>query len=148
MSHDRRTIRVGGACGVLGILVYIGVALADPYIGPQTKTTQEFLAAWGTPGYVAVNMALHFALAGVGILWLVSFIGVGRLLGGERPRVIVNVGTFLGVIAFAALAQMMIVQGSVMSKMSQAFLSAASDGERQSAVALYRGCGLSTTGWT
>ena len=139
MNNHQRVIKVGGACGVLGILVYIGVALADPYIGPETKTTQEFLAAWGTPRYVAVNMALHFALAGVAVLWLVSFVGINRLLGGERPGVVVNVGSLLGIIACAVLAQMMIVQGSVMSKMGQAFLSAAGDGERQSAVTLYKG---------
>ena len=139
MNQSHRIIKVGGICGSLGILIYIGLALSDPYIGPQTKTTQEFLAAWGTPKYIAVNMALHFIIAGVTILWIVSFIGINRLLRDGRPVLIVNIGTILGIIACAVMAQMMIIQGSVMSKMGQAFLSATSDGERQSAVALYRG---------
>lgn len=139
MNRNHRMIKVGGTCGVLGILLYIALALSDPYIGPQTKTTQEFLAVWGTPKYVAVNMALHFIFAGIAVLWLVSFVGINRLLGAERPGVIVNIGTLLGIIACVVMAQMMIVQGSVMSKMGQAFLSATSESERQSAVALYRG---------
>ncbi|HEX6190157.1 MAG TPA: hypothetical protein VFZ40_19035 [Pyrinomonadaceae bacterium] len=132
-------IRAGGVCGVLGIVIYLALAISDPYIGPQTKTTQEFLAAWGTPKYIAINMALHFAVAGAAVLWLVSFVGLKRLLDAESPSVMVRVGTLLGIIACAVMAQMMIVQGSVMSKMGQAFLSATSESERESAVALYRG---------
>ena len=139
MNHNQRMVRAGGACGVLGIVVYLALAISDPYIGPETKTTQEFLAAWGTPNYIAINMALHFAVAGAAVLWLVSFVGLKRLLGAESPSVIAHVGTILGIIACAVMAQMMIIQGSVMSKMGQAFLSATSDSARESAVALYRG---------
>lgn len=138
MFNDQRIVKVSGVCGVLGVLMYIGLALSDPYIGPQTNTAQEFLAAWGTPKYAAVNMALHFVFAGVAVLWLVSFIGIKRLLGAESS-VLINVGTVLGTIACAVMAQMMIIQGSVMSKMGQAYLSAASDSERQSVIALYKG---------
>ncbi|HEX5701984.1 MAG TPA: hypothetical protein VFX97_02055 [Pyrinomonadaceae bacterium] len=49
------------------------------------------------------------------------------------------VGTLLGIIACAVMAQMMIIQGSVMSKMGQAFISATTESARESAVALYRG---------
>lgn len=139
MNRDHRIIKAGGTCGVVGIFIYIVLALSDPYIGPKTTTTQEFLAAWGTPKYIAVNMALHFILAGVTVLWMVSFIGINHLLRDGRPGPIVNIATLLGIIACAVMAQMMIIQGSVMSKMGQAFLSAASDSERQSAVALYKG---------
>jgi len=139
MNHNQRIIKAGGACGVLGILIYILLALSDPYIGPQTKTAQEFLAAWGTPKYVAVNMAIHFLLAGAAVLWIVSFVGINRLLGWEQPSLIIHIGTILGIIACAVLAQMMIVQGSVMSKMGQVFLAAANENEQQSAAALYRG---------
>lgn len=139
MHHNRRMIKVGGVAGVLGVLMYMVLVISDPYIGPETKTTQEFLAAWGSPKYVAVNMVLHFMFAGAAILWLVAFVGVRRLLGAETPSGLVNIGTLLGVVACAVMVQMMIVQGSVMSKMSQAFLSATSESERQSAVALYKG---------
>jgi hypothetical protein len=132
-------IKVGGVAGVVGVLMYIVLAISDPYIGPETKTTQEFLAAWGTPKYVAVNMALHFMVAGAAILWLVAFVGLRGLLGAETPSVLVNIGTLLGVVACAVMVQMMIVQGSVMSEMSQAFLSATSESERESAVVLYKG---------
>ncbi|MFY9618912.1 MAG: hypothetical protein WAQ99_03800 [Pyrinomonadaceae bacterium] len=132
-------VRAGGACGVLGIVVYLALAISDPYVGPETKTTQEFLAAWGTPKYIAINMALHFAFAGAAVLWLVSFVGLKRLLGAESPSVIVHAGTLLGIIACAVMAQMMIIQGSVMSKMGQAFLSATNESARESTVALYRG---------
>ena len=139
MHHDSRMIKVAGVAGVVGVLMYIVIAVSDPYIGPETKTTQEFLAAWGTPKYVAINMALHFMVAGVFILLLVAFLGLRRLLIAETPSFLVNIGTLLGVVGCAVMVQMMIVQGSVMSKMSQAFLLATSDSERQSAVALYRG---------
>jgi hypothetical protein len=72
-------------------------------------------------------------------LWLVAFVELKRLLGAESPSVIVDVGTLLGIVGCAVMAQMMIIQGSVMSKMGQAFLSATSESERESAVALYRG---------
>jgi hypothetical protein len=139
MDHSRRMINVGAVAGILGLLIYITLAISDPYIGPETKTTQEFLAAWGTPKYVAVNMALHFLFAGAAILWLVAFVGINRLLGAEAPSVLVTIGTLLGIVACAVMVQMMILQGSVMSKMSQAFLSATNESERESAVALYKG---------
>lgn len=139
MQHDSRTIKMGGVTGVVGVLMYLVLAISDPYIGPETKTTQEFLAAWGTPKYIAVNMALHFMFAGAAILWLVAFVGLRRLLGAETPSMLVNIGTLLGIVGCAVMVQMMIVQGSVMSKMGQAFLSATSESERQSAVALYKG---------
>jgi len=140
-------VRVGGIAGVVGVLMYIVLAISDPYIGPETKTTQEFLAAWGTPKYVAVNMALHFMFAGVCILWLVAFVGLRRLLAAETPSVLVNIGTLLGVVACAVMVQMMIVQGSIMSKMGQAFLAATSESERQSVVALYKGLRSIDLGW-
>ena len=139
MDYAKRMIKVGAFGGIVGVFLYLVVAISDPYIGPETKTTQEFLAAWGTPKYVAVNMALHFLLSGAAILWLVAFLGLRRLLGAETPSILVNVGTVLGIVACAVMVQMMIVQGSVMSKMGQAFLSATSESERQSAVALYKG---------
>ena len=147
MHHNRRMITVGGVAGVVGVLMYLVLAISDPYIGPKTNTTQEFLAAWGTPKYVAVNMALHFMFAGVFILWLVAFVGLRRLLGAETPSVLVNIGTLLGVVACAVMVQMTIVQGSVQSKMGQAFLSATSESERQSAVALYKGLRYIDLGW-
>lgn len=139
MQYNRRMVKVGGVAGVVGVLTYLVLAISDPYIGPVTKTTQEFLAAWGTPKYVAVNMALHFLLSAAAILWLVAFVGLRRLLGVETPSIPVNVGTLLGIVACAVMVQMMIVQGTVMSKMGQAFLSATSESERQSVVALYKG---------
>jgi hypothetical protein len=135
MDQNQRLIKVAGICGVIGTLVYIGLAVSDPYIGPQTSTAQEFLAAWGTPRYIALNMSLHFVFAGVAVLWLVAFVGLKRLLGDGA---LVTVGTTLGIIACAVMVQMMIVQGSVMSKMSQSFLSAANENDRQTAVTLYR----------
>ena len=117
MHHDRRMIKVGGLAGIVAVVMYMVLAISDPYIGPKTNTTQEFLAAWGTPKYVAVNMALHFMFAGVFILWLVAFVGLRRLLGAETPSVLVNIGTLLGVVACAVMVQMTIVQGSVQSKM-------------------------------
>lgn len=128
-------IKVGGVCGTIGTLVYMVLALADPYIGPQTKTTQEFLAAWGTPHYVRLNMALHFVFAGVAVLWLIAFLGLKRLLGDGG---LVAVGTILGIIACAVMVQMMIVQGSVMGKMGETFVAAATDTDRQTAVSLYK----------
>ena len=139
MHHNSRMIEVAGVAGIVGVLMYLVLAITDPYIGPETKTTQEFLAAWGTPKYIAVNMALHFMFAGAAILWLVAFVGLRRLLGAETPSILVNIGTLLGIVGCAVMVQMMIVQGSVMSKMGQAFLSATNESERQAAVALYKG---------
>lgn len=139
MDHNSRMIKIGGVAGVVGVLMYLILAISDPYIGPETKTTQEFLAAWGTPKYIAVNMALHFMFAGAFGLWLVAFVGLRCLLGAETPSILVNIGTLLGIVGCAVMMQMMIVQGSVMSKMGQVFLSATSESERQSAVALYMG---------
>lgn len=139
MQGSQRIIKLGGFCGILGIALYIVLAVSDPYIGPQTKTPQEFLAAWGPPKYIALNMALHFLFAGAALLWLVAFVGLDRLLSVEEPGMLIRIGTLLGIVACAIMAQMMIVQGSVMSKMGQAFLSAASESERQSVTALYQG---------
>lgn len=137
VSHG--IIKVGGFCGALGITLYIILAVSDPYVGPQTKTSQEFLAAWGAPKYIALNMALHFLFAAAALLWLVAFVGLYHLLSAEKPGMLLVAGTLLGIVACAVMTQMMIVQGTVMSKMGQAFLSAASESERQSVAALYKG---------
>ena len=33
MNQSHRMIKVGGICGLLGIVIYTGLALSDPYIG-------------------------------------------------------------------------------------------------------------------
>lgn len=139
MTENFRIIKIGGVCGILGTLLYIGVALSDQLLWPVTKTTQEFLAVAGSPGYGRLNMAMHFTFVAALLMWVVAFLGLHRLLTSDRRNLAVSMGTVFGIVACAIMVQMSIVQGSVMVKTGQMFLVATNDTERQTAVALYKG---------
>lgn len=139
MAENRRIIRMGGVCGLVGTLLYLTIAVADQFLWPEANTTREFLAVMGRPQYGRLNMAFHFLMAAAAFLWMAGFLGLNRLLKQEQTSFAVRVGTLFGVIACAVMVEMMIVQGSVMVKMGQSFLSARDEAERQTAVIIYRG---------
>lgn len=137
--EERRFIKVGGLCGILGVLLYIGLAVSDQFIFPETRSTQEFLSLIGTTKYGAINMGMHFVFVAVVMLWIVAFLSLNRLLGADNPGLTLRLGTLFGIIACAIMAQMMIVQASVMVRMGRMLLATTDDAQRQNLVAMYKG---------
>lgn len=138
MEREQRIIKLGGQCGILGVLLYIASQAANALL-PQSNTTQEFLALMGDHYYGRLSLGLHFLFAAAVMLWIVAFLGLKRLLSSERPNFALTVGTLFGIIACAIMAQMMIIQGSVMVRMGRAFAAATDEAQRQNTIALYKG---------
>ncbi len=137
MEH-LRFIKISGFCGVLGVLIYLGLAICDQIIFPETRTTQEFLAMVGTSKYGSINMAMHFLFVATAMLWIIAFLGLKYLLAPVKPNLSVSLGTLFGIIACAIMVQMMIVQGSVMVSVGRIMLAATDDAQRQGIVTLYK----------
>ncbi len=130
-SYDLRLVRAGAICGLLGTLTYIGLALAS-----ADQKTPALLQEMGTKPHAIWG---HFAVVGAAMLWLISFLGLDKLLGMGRYRNAARLGKVFGVVACAILVAMLIAQGSVMVRTGQMYMAATSDGERQAVTNLYRG---------
>ena len=151
MQNARHWARLGGICGVVGILIYFGLALADPWLpGGSARTTAEALAAYSTPQGRHGIMLAHFAVVLFALLWIVALWALEQVLTNKSTTTTdpitpvgnlaaARFGALFGSIAFGILTVMLIVQGTVMAEMGRMYGKATSDADRQSFVELYRG---------
>ena len=130
-SYDLRLVRGGAICGLLGTLIYIGLALTS-----SEHKTPELLREMGTQPHAIWG---HFGVAFAAMLWLVSFIGLERLLSKGRFPNAARLGMVFGIVACGVLVAMLIAQGSVMTSMGKMYVAATSDADRQAIVTVYRG---------
>ena len=135
MKELERVARVGGICGIAGILVYLSVVFLR---GINAKTTEEFLTLAGTGRNGNFIMLEHFLGAGFGILGIITICALHRLLSSEKSSIASSVAVIFGYVGFGIVVTMLIVQGAVMARMSARFV-AASASEQQMVVTLYRG---------
>ncbi len=135
MKDLERITRVGGICGIAAVLVYLGAVLLP---GIDGKTVEEFLTAVGTGRNGNVIMLEHFFGAGFGVLGIIAVWGLHRLLSSEKSSIASSVAAIFGYAAFAIVASMLIVQGTVMARMGARFV-AASASDQPMVVMLYRG---------
>ena len=90
--------------------------------------SQIYCGQYGTP----------LSVCGVFILWLIAFVGLRRLLGAENAEHPCQHWNALGIVGCAVMVQMRSCKGRH-EQNGSSFLSATSESERQSAVALYKG---------
>jgi len=141
----RKMIKAGGVCGIVGIAIFLGVALVLEQLFWQNlglSSTEQFLTTQGSPPYYQISIAAHL-LVGIAMLCLlVAFIGLHQLLAREKHRISAAVGTVFGIVACPIMVIQGAVQGTIMVKMGKAFIAADDDLKRQSIVTLYRGLRL------
>lgn len=130
---DRRLVLGGALCGILGLFIYVGLAVSFP---DTPGSTADYLRQVATQPHAVLG---HILFAGAAALWLVAFVGLGKLLSqGGFPNA-ARIGAVLGVVACGITAAMIIAQGSVMVKMAQQFVSAPNDATRDTILIAYRG---------
>jgi len=115
VDDQKRFIQDAGICGIIGVLIFVGVALA----------------LMGRSPHVQINMAGHIALGFAFLLFAVALLGMRRLLEIEKPRISVTLGTLFGIISCPIMTVQMLVQGTVMVKMGKMCAAAADGPERQ-----------------
>ncbi len=132
-SNDRRLVLAGALCGIVGLLIYVALAV---FSTSKANSTADYLREVAAQPHAVLG---HILFAGVAVLWLIAFLGLGKLLAeGGFPNA-ARIGTVLGIVACGITASMIIAQGSVMAKMGQQFVSASSDVQRDTVIIAYRG---------
>lgn len=128
---DRRLVLGGALCGILGLLIYVGLSV---FFGDTPGTTADYLRHVAAQPHAVLG---HILFAGAAALWAIAFLGVGKLLAqGGFPNA-ARIGTVLGIVGCGITATMIIAQGSVMVRMAQQFVSAATDAQRDAVLMAY-----------
>lgn len=134
----RTQLRLTAACALGGTIVYFLLALLDPVLFPETRTTAEFLSQMATPKYARLNVLVHFVMAGVAILWATGFIGLRGLLSDNKRKLALRLGEAAGFAMAAIFVCAMIVQSALMVEGGKTFAAAHTPATQENAVALYR----------
>ena len=145
MDTIKSLARIGAICGFIGLAIFFGIAILLEQLLWQNlnlDSTEQFLSAMGRSPYYELIVGEHLVLGLAMLLLAVAFFGLHRLLTYERSRITVTIGSAFGIIACAIMVIQATVQGTIMGRMGTSYLKAASDPERQSVVALYKGLRL------
>ena len=145
MDTIKSLARIGAICGFIGLAIFFGIAILLEQLLWQNlnlESTEQFLSAMGRSPYYELIVGEHLVLGLAMLLLAVAFFGLHRLLTYERSRITVTIGSAFGIIACAIMVIQATVQGTIMGRMGTSYLKAASDPERQSVVALYKGLRL------
>lgn len=144
MNYERRIVKVGSICGILGCLIFLGIAGIMEQLYWQhkfqdfVKNTGDFLSMMGSSPYRQVSMGGHLVIAFALILIAVGFLGLNKILSYDKKRISVTVGSIFGVIACAIMVELATVQGTIQTKMGKLFLNSTSE-QKEVVVNLYRG---------
>lgn len=146
MQDLRSEARWGGICGLLGTVFYIGLIVVSQWMpGSAATTTADMLAEWGKPENRRWLMMPHMFVLAFAMLWTVGMVALERVLraheaaSAQASLGAAYFGRLFGVIGFATLVAMLIVQGAVMTLLAQMYVGATTDSERAALVTLYRG---------
>jgi len=142
MEDNKRIIKLGSICGIVGIMIFFGiVVILEQFYWQKipAKTTEEHLTVLGNSPDSQINMGGHFLFAFAMILFIVAFLALMRLLESEKPRLSVKLGSLFGIIACPIMVIQMLVQGTIMVRLGRMFVAATDEARRQSVVILYRG---------
>jgi len=134
VDDQKRFIQDAGICGIIGVLIFVGVALALEQFYWQklpANNLDQILTLMGRSPHVQINMAGHIALGFAFLLFAVALLGMRRLLEIEKPRISVTLETLFGIISCPIMTVQMLVQGTVMVKMGKMCAAAADGPERQ-----------------
>jgi hypothetical protein len=142
MDDQKRFVQAAGICGIIAVLIFMGVALVLEQFYWQklpAKNLDQILTLMGRSPNVQINMAGHIAIGFAFLLFAVALLGVRRLMEIEKPRISVTLGTLFGIISCPIMTVQMLVQGTVMVKLGKMCAAAADEPERQTIILLYRG---------
>jgi len=117
-NHSWKTIRNGGWCGLISLLLFLGVVvIMEQFVSVNTQTTREWLEAMGQSPHYQLNMAGHLIVPVAMLLMIVAFLRLSECLDSEKHRLIVRIATIFGIIACAIMVLQNTVQGTVMVRM-------------------------------
>jgi len=142
MGNDKSIIRLGGACGIIGIMTFLGIAVILERFYWQkipAETTEDVLRLFASTPHSQVAMGGHLLVGFAAILFLVAFLALMKIFESEKPAPSARIGGILGVIACPIMVIQMLIQGTVMVRLGRMFVDATDDAQRQSVVILYRG---------
>jgi len=142
MEDNKRIIKLGGICGIIGIMIFLGIAdVLEQFYWQKipAKTTQEHLIVLGSSPYSQITMGGHFFIGLTSILFIVAFLALMKLLESEKPRPSARIGGLFGIIACPIMVIQMLVQGTIMVRLGRMFVAATEEAQRQSIAILYRG---------
>jgi hypothetical protein len=142
MEDNKRIIKLGSICGIVGIMIFFGIAVILEQFYWQkipAKTTQEILRIHGSSPDSQINMGGHFLIGFAAILFIVAFLALMKLLESEKSALSARIGGLFGIIACPIMVIQMLVQGTIMVKLGRMFVTATDEAQRQSIVILYKG---------
>jgi len=142
MEDDKKIVKIGGICGIVGIVIFLGIAVFLEHLYWQKipiKTTEDQLGILGSSPHSQINMGGHFMVCLAMFLFLVAFLALKRLLEWEKPKWSVKIGSLFGIVACPIMVIQMLVQGTIMVRLGRMFLAATEETQRQSVVILSRG---------
>jgi hypothetical protein len=140
MEDNKRIIKLGSICGIVGIVIFLGIAVVLEQFYWQkipAKTTQEHLTVLGSSP--CSIMGGHFFIGLASILFIVAFLALMKLLEYEKPRPSARIGGLFGIIACPIMVIQMLVQGTIMVRLGRMFVAETEEAQRQSIAILYRG---------
>lgn len=120
-EETKKLIKLGGCSGIIAVFLYLSAAIYM-IISSGFHSLKEI-------GNDPLFMIAYFYVAGIGILGIVFFIGLYKLLSIDRLSIIVLLALIFGCIGFTFLTTMLMVQGTVMARMGIKFLSAAEESQ-------------------
>jgi len=142
MDGQKRFIQAGGICGIIGVVIFMGVVLVLEQFFWQrlhANSLDQTLMLMGRSPHAQINMAGHIALGFAFLLFAVALMGMRSLMENEKPRISVTLGTLFGIISCPIMTVQMLVQGTVMVKLGKMCAAAADEPERQAIILLYQG---------
>jgi len=142
MENNKNIIKSGGVCGIVGILIFFGIAVILEQFYWQkipAKTTGDALRLFGSTPHSQVTMGGHFLVGFAAILFLVAFLALMKILESEKPAPSARIGGLFGIIACPIMVIQMLVQGTLMVRLGRMFVAATDEAQRQSIVILYGG---------
>lgn len=132
MSKDqvKKLVRIGALSGIITVVVFF---LATVYVIMVPGSLDL-----ATIGNDPLFMPSYFVLAGAGILGIIFFLGLYKLLTMEGTTNASYLAVIFGVMGFTFFLAMLMVQGVVMSRTGALFLSAGEE-YRSTVLQIYSG---------
>lgn len=125
--YSWKTVRTGGWCGIISILLFLVVVILFEQLYPSVSTYREWLEMMGQKPYYQINIAGHLIVSIAMLFMIVSFLGLNESLSSAKHKLLVQVATTFGIIACAIMVLQNTVQGTVRVRVGARILAQADD---------------------
>ena len=119
------TMRTGGWCGIISLLLFFGIAVGAEQLFWQSldmQTARQFLEYHGQSPYYQISIYGHLLIGFAMLFMIISFLGLKTYLETEKNWLWIKSATIFGVLACVIMVLQCTVQGTVMVKMGSYFL--------------------------